>query len=65
MLTVKEAASALGVSPHTLNGWRVQGRGPEYVQLAGWAVRYTDEAIQKFIEEGKRQSTSQPVQECA
>ncbi|MEH2534430.1 putative site-specific integrase-resolvase [Bradyrhizobium sp. AZCC 1588] len=64
MNTVKEAARKLSVSEHTLNGWRVQGRGPEFVKL-GSAVRYTDEAIEKFKEAGKRQSTSQPVPACA
>lgn len=64
MLTVKETAAALNVSEHTLNGWRVQGRGPEYVKL-GSAVRYSDEAIEAFKIQGKRRSTSQPVAACA
>lgn len=64
MKTVEEAAAELGLSVHTLNGWRVKGCGPEY-QKFGSAVRYSDEAIQKFKEAGKRQSTSQPVHACA
>jgi predicted site-specific integrase-resolvase len=64
MKTVEEAAEALGLSVHTLNGWRVQGRGPEFVKL-GSAVRYTTEAIETFKNEGKRRSTSQPVPACA
>jgi len=64
MKTVEEAAAELGLSVHTLNGWRVRGCGPEFVKL-GSAVRYTTEAIEKFKEAGKRQSTSQPVQACA
>ena len=64
MKNVKEAAEALGISEHTLNGWRVQGRGPEFCKL-GSAVRYTDEAIEQFKEAGKRRSTSQLVPACA
>jgi hypothetical protein len=64
MKTVEQTAAALGLSVHTLNGWRVKGCGPEYCKLNG-AVRYSDEAIEKFKEAGKRQSTSQPVQACA
>jgi len=64
MKTVEEAAAELGLSVHTLNGWRVQGRGPEFTKL-GSAVRYSDEAIENFKNEGKRRSTSQPVSACA
>jgi hypothetical protein len=58
MKTVEEAAEALSLSVQTLNGWRVKGCGPEFVKL-GRAVRYTDEAIQAFKDQGKRRSTSQ------
>ena len=58
MKTVEETAAELGLSVHTLNGWRVKGRGPEFVKF-GSAVRYSDEAIQNFKEAGKRRSTSQ------
>jgi predicted site-specific integrase-resolvase len=58
MKTVEETAAELGLSVHTLNGWRVKGCGPEFTKL-GSAVRYSDEAIQKFKEAGKRRSTSQ------
>jgi predicted site-specific integrase-resolvase len=64
MKTVQEAAAELGLSVHTLNCWRVKGCGPVFVKM-GSAVRYTDEAIQKFKDAGERQSTSQPVPACA
>jgi hypothetical protein len=60
MKTVEETAAELKLSVHTLNGWRVKGCGPEYIKLCG-AVRYTDEAIQAFKDQGKRRSTSQAV----
>ena len=64
MKTVEQAAEALGLSVHTLNGWRVKGCGPEYTKLGG-AVRYSDEAIEKFKQARVRVSTSQPVVACA
>jgi hypothetical protein len=64
MKTVQEAAAELGLSVHTLNCWRVKGCGPEFHKF-GSTVRYSDEAIQKFKEAGKRQSTSQPAHACA
>ena len=64
MKTVQEAAAELGLSVHTLNCWRVKGCGPEYTKL-GSAVRYATEAIEKFKEARKRQSTSQPTPSCA
>ena len=40
LLTQEEAADILGVSPSTMNGWRVQGRGPAIVRLSARCVRY-------------------------
>lgn len=40
LLTQEEAAEFLGVSPSTMNGWRVQGRGPAIVRLSARCVRY-------------------------
>ena len=52
------AAEYLGQSGRTLERWRVEGRGPEYVKL-GKKVFYTDSALEAFVEKCKRQSTSQ------
>jgi excisionase family DNA binding protein len=38
-LTTREAAEYLGLSRHTLNQWRLRGRGPAFCQL-GRAIRY-------------------------
>lgn len=58
--TVEETAALLGLSPTTLNGWRVTGRGPVFLKL-GKSVRYSDEAIEAFKTQGQRRSTSQAV----
>jgi hypothetical protein len=59
--TVGQAAQKLGLkNPGTLDNWRTQGRGPEYLKI-GSSVRYTDEAIEAFLEQARRTSTSQKV----
>jgi excisionase family DNA binding protein len=57
-LRTKEAAEVLNVAVSTLEAWRVRGGGPEYVKL-GKAVRYSDDALEKFIQSRTRTSTSQ------
>jgi hypothetical protein len=56
--TTRQAADELNLSAHTLNNWRVKGLGPEFFKM-GAAVRYSDEAIKAFKDQGKRRSTSQ------
>jgi excisionase family DNA binding protein len=38
-LTSREAAELLRISIHTLNHWRICGRGPAFIKI-GSAVRY-------------------------
>jgi hypothetical protein len=59
--TERQAAEKLGLkNPGTLSNWRTQGRGPEYLKI-GASVKYTDEAIEAFLEQARRTSTSQKV----
>jgi predicted site-specific integrase-resolvase len=53
----KEAAEDLGLSVHTLRGWRVKGEGPEFTKCGG-AVRYAPEQLEKYKQERARASTS-------
>jgi excisionase family DNA binding protein len=53
-----EAANRLSVAVSTLEAWRVRGGGPEFIKL-GKAVRYSDEALEKFLTSRTRTSTSQ------
>ena len=46
-LTPTEAAEWLGVAPHTLANWRVQGRGPHFVR-EGRYVAYPIEALRSY-----------------
>jgi predicted DNA-binding transcriptional regulator AlpA len=52
-----EAALRLGLCPTTLRRWRWAGTGPSFIKLGG-AVRYDVAEIERFIEAGVRQSTS-------
>lgn len=47
-VTPEHLAEQLGVSQKTLNKWRWEGRGPEYVKF-GSCVRYSKVAVQDFI----------------
>jgi hypothetical protein len=44
-LTSKEACAFLRVSQTTLERWRVNGSGPEYIQGGGMGARGTNQAI--------------------
>jgi len=57
MLDTREAASYCGLSPRTLEKWRVHGGGPRYVKL-GRAVRYRPSDIDEFVHRAERSSTS-------
>lgn len=51
LLTTKEAASLLNISPGTLRVWRCQGKHHlPYIKI-GSRVRYPETAILNFIEE--------------
>jgi hypothetical protein len=58
--SVEETATALSLSVGTLNKWRIQGRGPQFVRL-GRRVAYRPEDIETFVRDGVRSSTSQEV----
>jgi hypothetical protein len=61
LLTEKEAAERLGLKPKTLRKKRVVGGGPPYVKL-GFAVRYEEDALERYAAERVRLSTSDPGQ---
>ncbi len=54
-----EAARILGLSVKTLRRWRWQGRELEFFKI-GHAVRYEPAEIRRYIDAGRRSSTSQP-----
>lgn len=58
LMDTREAAAVLGVQPRTLEAWRLRGSGPRYVQV-GRLVRYRRAAIEQWLAERERSSTSE------
>jgi len=58
LLNEKAAAEILGLSPRTLQRWRVTGGGPVYRKIGATAVRYDERDLAAFAEAGARTSTS-------
>jgi hypothetical protein len=55
--TTEEAARYLRLRPQTLESWRLKGTGPTFLRL-GRRVVYRREALERFMAEGERRSTS-------
>ena len=60
LLDEHAAAEVLGVKAATLRKWRCYGDGPEYCKI-GRRVRYKLSSIDRFIDAGRRTSTSERV----
>jgi hypothetical protein len=56
MLTTREAAAVLGRPHSTLERWRCEGRGPDYVKEEG-GVRYHEEHLREYIRRNTRTSS--------
>jgi Helix-turn-helix domain len=57
LLNETQAAHQLGLKVTTMRRWRWSGDGPTFIKI-GAAVRYDPIDLQKFIEAGRRSSTS-------
>jgi predicted DNA-binding transcriptional regulator AlpA len=53
------AAEFLGLSPRTLERWRLEGRGPKYLKLGPRAVRYSLASLREFLAASVKTSTSE------
>jgi excisionase family DNA binding protein len=60
LLTTKEAARLLRVSHRTMEEWRCRGGGPPFIKLGRRAVRYCEEALQRFIFDSVQTNTASP-----
>ena len=52
------AAALMGVSPRTMQKWRVTGAGPRYVRLSGRCIRYRRSDLMEWTQHLTRSSTS-------
>lgn len=50
LLTEKEAAKILSMSPKTLSLWRYQGTGPTFIKL-GSSIRYQLNDLEAWVEQ--------------
>ena len=55
--TERDAAAFLAMSPRALQMWRQRGKGPRYLKVAGYTVRYRPEDVRRFILDEVRSST--------
>lgn len=60
LLREGEAAKRLGLSPRTLQKWRLNGKGPRFHVVGPRAIRYSPAMLDQFIAAGMRCSTSDP-----
>ncbi len=60
LLLPAEVALILGVSRRTLEGWRLRGGGPVFVQISARACRYRRSALNAWLDARSRKSTSDP-----
>jgi predicted DNA-binding transcriptional regulator AlpA len=57
LLTTKQAAEMLGLSPNTLNQWRNLKRGPKFIKISK-SVRYSPHELESYLEQQTRECTS-------
>jgi len=57
LIDEKQASQLMGISPRTLQGYRVKGGGPEFIKLNNKIVRYKICDIQNWINENKKNNT--------
>jgi len=50
LLTPEEAANLLRCSAKTLERWRSQRVGPEYIKPGGFKVLYLQSALSRFVQ---------------
>lgn len=60
MLTTAQAAVVLGLSPRTLEQFRVKGGGCQYFALGRRAIRYKRQDLDAWLDARRRKSTSDP-----
>ena len=58
LLTARQAGELLGVPPETLERWRGAGTGPAFVRLSGRYIRYSQDDLEAFIKNARRNSTA-------
>jgi len=58
LLTPADAASRLSVTKKTLENLRLRGVGPEFVRINSRCVRYSEQALTKWVAERSHAGTA-------
>jgi len=58
LLTTEQVSERLSIKVATLRIWRMQGKGPNFLKI-GALVRYDEAALDRYIDDAARRSTSQ------
>lgn len=56
LLSETLVAQELGLRVQTLRNWRYLGVGPAYFRIGARTIRYDEEDLRRFIEQGKVES---------
>lgn len=59
LLKEEQVAKRLNVSRRTLQGWRLEGKGPPYHRIEG-GIRYDKTELLRYVASTRRRSTSDP-----
>ena len=59
VLSERRGAELLGLSVHTRQRFRVEGRGPRYLKLGKKRVAYAEADISAWLDSCRRENTSQ------
>ncbi len=52
LMTPKQLADAMGVTPNTVKRWRLDGEGPAHIRV-GNTIRYHRRDVEKWMESKK------------
>lgn len=55
LLTTRQVADRLGLSPGTLENWRRAGKGPPWQKLGPRMVRYPSDSVEKWVNERSKE----------
>lgn len=59
LLTEKEAAKLLGMTPRFLQARRVRGNGPPFIRISSRAIRYRVSDLENWVQDRLRASTAE------
>ncbi len=59
LLRPAEVADVLGVSERTLERWRMDGEGPQFISMSRKTIRYSAGAVEDFIDGRLKENTAQ------